>query len=140
MGGTIPARMVRRPDWRVRLDAHLAAAARHPFAWGSHDCVSFAAGAVEAMTGEDLRAGTRYATAIGARRLLRRLGAADVLGLARAHLPEIPVAAARIGDLAAVATPDGPALAVVGGGHVLAPAHQGLAALPLSAAHAAFRV
>ena len=40
--------MTRLPDWRGRLGAHLAAARARPFCYGTHDCATFAAGAVEA--------------------------------------------------------------------------------------------
>jgi hypothetical protein len=43
---------VRLPDWPARLDAYLRSRRDMPFAWGSNDCGMFAAGAVEAITGE----------------------------------------------------------------------------------------
>lgn len=57
------------------LDAH----ARTPFAWGSHDCVCFAAGAVRALTGRDLLAevGHHWTSERGALRLLRKLGGVE---------------------------------------------------------------
>ena len=59
----------------------------------------------------------------------------------RATFPEIPPALARMGDLAVVETAEGPALAVVGGAVVLAPApERGLLLLPLAAAITAFKV
>ena len=61
--------------------------------------------------------------------------------LPAAFLPAIPVAAARHGDVAAIRTGAGVALAVVGGPHLLAArAGSGLIALPLTAAFAAFWV
>lgn len=41
----------RRQDWPEALAAYIVDALRRPHAWGSHDCVTFACGAVEAMTG-----------------------------------------------------------------------------------------
>lgn len=47
-----------RPDFEVRLAAVLAEAERQPFAWGTHDCITFAFRAVQAMGGPDLLAMT----------------------------------------------------------------------------------
>jgi hypothetical protein len=139
----VPTPLTRRPDWRARLAAYVAASRRRAFAFGAFDCVLFAAGAVEAQTGVDLRrelAGT-YTTEVGAARVLRRNGFADPAAIAAAFLDSIPVAAARQGDIAAIRTGAGVALAVVGGPHLLAArAGSGLIALPLTAAVAAFRV
>ena len=44
--------MRRLADWAERLNAYLEACENKPFQWGQHDCVQFACGAVEAMTGE----------------------------------------------------------------------------------------
>ena len=44
---------MRTPYWRSALAAYIAETMRKPFAWGLHDCALFAAGAVEAMTGND---------------------------------------------------------------------------------------
>lgn len=40
--------------WEARLNEHLEACARTPFAWGAHDCITFAAKAVVASGGPDL--------------------------------------------------------------------------------------
>jgi hypothetical protein len=135
--------VTRLPDWRSRLAAWIAAARVQPFAYGRHDCATFAAGAVAAVTGTDWVAALdlRYTTLAGGRRALARRGYADPIAFVRATFPEIPVAFARIGDLAVLDTAAGPALAVVGGAEVLAPRPDvGLAALPLLTATTAFRV
>lgn len=131
----------RLPDWRARLTRHIALSRIRPFALGSHDCVQFAAGAVLACTGVDPIAGrVRYRTAVGARRALARLGVADHVAFARDRFPPVPPSSARMGDLAAIETEEGPALAVVGGAHLYAVARVGLAVLSLTDARAAFRV
>lgn len=43
----------RLPDWQERLSALLDEAIAKPFAWGSHDCCTFAASAVQAVAGID---------------------------------------------------------------------------------------
>jgi hypothetical protein len=127
----------------VGCAAYVSASRRRTFAYGSFDCALFAAGAIKVQTGVDLRqelAG-RYTTEIGAARVLRWNGFADPAEVAGALLTPIPVAAARQGDVAAIRTGAGIALAVVGGPHLLAAcAGSGLIALPLTAAVAAFRV
>lgn len=68
--------MYRKPDWDARLAAYLEPLRLRPFAWGRHDCCTFTAGAVEAMTGTDPMPEFRghYSTAIGSARALRRFG------------------------------------------------------------------
>lgn len=45
--------MRRRQDWPQRLAAFLAHQHRVPFAWGTADCITLVADAIEAMTGVD---------------------------------------------------------------------------------------
>ncbi len=44
---------MRYPDWPVRLNEYIIQAEKKEFELGTHDCCTFAAGAIEAMTGED---------------------------------------------------------------------------------------
>lgn len=63
-------------DWPERLDALLRARADWPFVWGVHDCCTFCADAVQAITGVDVM-GTlrqRYQTAFEALGLTQELG------------------------------------------------------------------
>ncbi|WP_426163117.1 DUF6950 family protein [Sandarakinorhabdus sp. DWP1-3-1] len=43
----------RLPDWTLRMNQALDAAASRPFVWASWDCCHFVADVVEAMTGQD---------------------------------------------------------------------------------------
>lgn len=133
---------MRVEHWHGRLVTYLAEAARTPFAPGRHDCALFAAGAVMAMTGIDLAEGWRgrYRTLAGGQRALARAGYADHVDLAARHLDEVPVSWALPGDIAAVETPEGPALGVVQGASVYVIGPAGLGLLPLTAASRAFRV
>jgi hypothetical protein len=134
---------MRRPDWQSRLVAYLGRASRLPFQPGRHDCALFAAGAVEAMTGADLATHWRgrYRTLRGGVRVLRREGYADHVALAAAHFRARAAGeAARPGDLAAVPTPEGPALGVVQGQHVYVVGPGGLAMVPASVALVVFEV
>ncbi len=45
--------MARFPDWPVRLNKYIIESEKKEFEPGTHDCVLFAAGAIEAMTGGD---------------------------------------------------------------------------------------
>lgn len=68
-----PAALVRLPDWPERLAEYVHQHRGTPFAWGGHDCVRFAAGAVQAMTGcQPLP--TEWSDRTSAARALRRLG------------------------------------------------------------------
>lgn len=138
---------MRRQDWQRRLEEFLAAAERKPFAWGTWDCATFAAAAVEAVTGRDpfpWSLGT-YSDAKGARRFLRAgkwrsLEAAidATVGNRRAS----PLLAQR-GDLVLTAGDElGAAAGVVDltGELVACLAPAGLVRLPLSAALAAWSV
>lgn len=135
-------RLVRYPDWQVRLTAYLERCARQPFGWGEHDCALFVSGAIEAMTGVDPATGYRgsYGSLREGLKLLRRDGMADHMAAAANLLPEIPPAYARAGDAAAVETEDGPALGLVQGPriHVLRP--DGLGHVSLLDATRAWRV
>lgn len=99
--------LIRLRDWEVRLDAYLTAAALQKVVWGTHDCVLFALGGAQALTGvdaaEDLR-GT-YSNARGALRRMRELfGAAGLEAAAEGFRArwggeEAPVKSAHRGDI-----------------------------------------
>lgn len=108
--------LVRHEHWPSLLAAYLAD--DRPFAWGGRDCCTFAAGAVEAMTGADPAAALRgrYRTEQGAARLLKRHGGLEALAarLAREHgLRDVPHAFAGRGDVVLIETGQGPALGVI---------------------------
>jgi hypothetical protein len=126
--------MQRLPDWRARLGAHIAAHRTRPFAYGAHDCATFAAGAVQAVTGSDPAAGlTGYTTRAGGLRRLRRNGLEDHVAFVASRFAEIPVACAQQGDLAVIEAAGGLSLGVVCGAFVLAPTRpSGLAVVPLT--------
>ena len=126
--------MQRLPDWRTRLGAHIAAHRTQPFAYGAHDCATFAAGAVQAVTGSDPAAGlTNYTTRAGGLRRLRRNGLEDHAAFVASRFAEIPTAQAQQGDLAVIEAAGGLSLGVVCGAFVLAPTQpSGLAVVPLT--------
>jgi len=130
-----------RKDWRARLGAYLAAEARRPFEYGKSDCALFAAGAVNTMTGSDPSAAYRgrYTTLRGGLRILRKDGFRDHVERAAALLTEVPPRRARVGDIAALETPDGPSLGVVQGEWVAVRTMNGLGFVPVDQATRVFR-
>lgn len=93
--------MYRLPDWETRLAAYLEPLRLRAFAWGEHDCCTFAGGAVQAMTGIDPMAEFRghYATAIGSARALRKFGAGDLASTLDAKFERVSSALAHRGDI-----------------------------------------
>ncbi len=93
--------MQRLPDWDARLAAYLEPLRLRAFAWGSHDCCTFTAGAVEAMTGIDPIPEFRgaYDDAIGAARALRTLGQGTLAATLDRKFAAIAPALAQRGDI-----------------------------------------
>lgn len=135
--------LTRLSDWRPRLRRYLSACAGRQLVPGQHDCCLFGAGAVEAQTGVDLAAPWRgrYTTFAGGYRILRKAGYADHIALIADHLPELPVAAARAGDIAIVPGEDGDAVGVVQGEAVYVLGRDArLALVPMAPVLRLFRV
>lgn len=67
-------------NWEAALSAWLAQCEAQPFKWGSHDCCTFAARAVEVQTGHDFFKPFRgrYRSAAGAFRVLGQAGFASI--------------------------------------------------------------
>ncbi|MDG4650122.1 hypothetical protein P6F26_16865 [Roseibacterium sp. SDUM158017] len=131
---------MRLPDWPERLDAAVADARRNSFAWGSHDCATWACDTAAAITGTNSHAEAwrgRYSTAAGSVRVMRKLGWRDLGELGDSLFGgRIPVLMAGRGDLALV---DG-ALGVVAGQSVAVLAEDGVLMMPLRDADAAWRI
>ena len=91
----------RLPEWEQLLHDYVAALDGATFSWGTLDCALFAAGAVLAQTGVDLAADfrSRYRTARGSVRALRRFGAGTLEATIAASLPQCGLAFAQRGDL-----------------------------------------
>lgn len=93
----------RPADWPERLAAFIDARRDHGFAWGLHDCTTFAADAVLELTGEDPAADVRgtYATEEEAEAIIGADGLeARVAGfLAGWGAPECEPAFAQRGDI-----------------------------------------
>ncbi len=133
--------MRRLPDWSQRLAAAIRLRRRTPHQWGLLDCALCAADLVAAQTGHDF--GTpfrgRYTTEIGARRVLRSLGYADLGELADACLPR-GIGRPRRGDIVLQPHASGDFLATAWGGGVVGPGPQGLGLVPLAPGAVVWRV
>ncbi|KTG23646.1 hypothetical protein AWR38_06350 [Idiomarina sp. WRN-38] len=75
--------MKRLNDWPTQLANFLLEKQKQPFEWGSNDCCLFAADAILAMGGRDVAKDVRgrYKTAIGAHRIMKKLGAGSLVEL-----------------------------------------------------------
>lgn len=72
---------MRLEDWPLRLDRLIYDARTRHFEWGKHDCGTFAAEVVEALTGHELQLPKGYTTARGSALAMRRkTGASDMTG------------------------------------------------------------
>lgn len=134
---------MRHKDWAARLNAYLQEVAHKPYDEATHNCGTFVAGAVEAMTGKDF--GKPYTEAGSLQRQVARLRKAGFwthADYAASVLDEIHPSQARMGDIAAftVDDPIGVALGVVNGEETFVLRPDGLATLDTLSAVKAFRV
>jgi hypothetical protein len=130
--------MERLPDWRPRLDDYLRGVRGQPFAWGRLDCALFCAGAVEAMTGQDLARGWRgYRTEAAGLRKLEEAGFVTHVELLASLLPEVHPSAVNVGDIVVLS---GVTLALVQGRLALAIGPDGLGPVSMDTATRAFAV
>lgn len=130
--------MKRFPDWPSRLAEYLSSTRDKAFEWGSHDCVTFAAGAVEAITGHKATNLTWH-TQVGAGKLLAKLG-----GLSAAVDSVLPRRdnhlTAQRGDVVMVTHGEQSWLAVVDYAGWVAPSQAGLVRGPIDTASIAWKV
>lgn len=130
--------------WESRLADYIEARRRTPFAWGLHDCCTFAAGWVALATGTapfpELR---RHRTAYAATRALVRAGCRDAAAIATLALgpPLARTAFAARGDVVAIdVAPGKPALGICLGADSAFAGAAGLLFLPATAVTRAWRV
>lgn len=94
--------MERIGTWESALSEYINAKRHEPFEYGVNDCCLFAAGAVEAMTGEDPMPEFRgkydsLKTSIAA---LKEIGAGDLESTLDGKFPIVEVGFAQRGDIA----------------------------------------
>ncbi len=133
--------------WPERLDTLVRAASARPFAWGTHDCATWACAVAEALCGRNPMRGLlpEYGTADILRAVRRDYGSALACmraGAQRHGFPEIAPALAQRGDLVCLPAPPpfDSGLGVCLGAWALAPGYTGLRRVPMQQALAAWRV
>lgn len=135
--------MVARVEkWDVNLTRYLNACRKRARVYGDSDCVMYAAGAVEAQTGEDFAAEHRgkYSDLDGARAYMAAHGWDDVDAVCDAYLERVDVRARRRGDILAFEGVAGKSLGVCIGQHAMVLTPEGATYYPSSRAFAAWRV
>lgn len=129
--------------WEYILADRLEAAQAQPFAWGAHDCATWAFDLRRDLTGgADVAAAWRgrYRTALGALRVMRRLGWPDLEAMGRDLLgdPLVTPLLAQRGDV--VLGGQDPAFGVCAGARAAFVSPGGLIFLPLADFLMAWRV
>lgn len=130
--------MTRLPDWHPRLAIYVSSIARKPFRPGRLDCCLFAAGAVEAMTGDDIAKDWRgYKTIENGLKSMKQAGFADHVAFVATLFDEAIHAHAAPGDIAVV---DNDALGIVQGQMIYVMGLTGLGFVPMAQAIRIFKV
>lgn len=128
-------------EWLAALDAYVGEHAEKPFAWGPHDCCTWAAGWVQQVRGADPMADLRgYDSALSAGRVLASAGGLLAAVTARMGSP-ITGTMAQIGDVALVRHGQGLlSMGICIGPYIAAPGQSGLLMVSIARAEAAWRV
>jgi len=136
---------LRRTDWTLLLEVYLDRHRATPFAWGTHDCVTFAVGWLD-LVREDLgpqldtlATTLDYRSAHGA---VLRIGQAGLHAAVEdwGQLTPVNVRSAQRGDLVLIETGGRHSIALCVGDHAAGPGVHGLELAPMDLATAAWRV
>lgn len=132
---------MKKLNWATALQNQITQHKATPFAWGSHDCFTFAADCVLAMTGEDKMAKRRgkYKTELGANKMLKRIGGVEKAITGELGQPIEPAYAKR-GDVVYFNSPLGDTAGICMGSKIASPAPTGIAFTPMSKAIKAWSV
>ena len=135
--------MPRVEHWERLLAAAIDTARTKPFAWGTHDCPTFAFETRTALTDGDDTAALwrgRYSTALGGQRVMRRLGWTSLEKMGRALLgaPRTTVLLAGRGDI--VLADSGLGFGICTGVSAVGMAPEGLVTVPLTSCRLAWAV
>ncbi len=131
--------MTRVEHWPEALAEYLDSRRDVPFAWGESDCATFAAGAVEALTGHAMEVPRVESAQDYARFILDSGALREHVG---DHLgdPLPSPAFAQRGDVVLMLLDGRETLGVCIGDGIAGPGPAGLVVVPLSAATAAWRI
>lgn len=91
--------MKRAEGWEARFKRVVEAHRDLPSVYGTSDCFQICNDTVMAVTGDYLFDGLHYHTELGAARILKRLGFANVEEMFASKLETIPPALAQRGDI-----------------------------------------
>lgn len=94
--------MIRKTTWEEELSDYITSKRDEPFEYGVNDCCMFAAGAVEAMTGENPMeefVGS-YKTLTGSVKALKTIGEGTLEATIDGKFDEVEIGRAQRGDLA----------------------------------------
>jgi hypothetical protein len=93
---------MRISTWEQALADYIAIKRHEPFEYGVNDCCLFAAGAVEAITGEDPMSEFRgkYDSLKGSLKVIKEIGAGTLEATLDGKFPEVAIGNAQRGDLA----------------------------------------
>lgn len=130
---------MRAHDWPQRLGDYIDSRRETPFAYGSHDCCQFAAGAVTEITGTNPAAAWEYDSEFGALRLITEAGGLESLVTQAMGEPVHPSRAGR-GDVVLAELEYGPTIGVCLGRECAFPADTGLTFRPRNVATQAWLV
>ncbi|CAB4194509.1 hypothetical protein UFOVP1254_95 [uncultured Caudovirales phage] len=131
---------MKRPDWQIWFAEFCRQRETVPFAWGTNDCVLFAADCVLAMTGVDHAAQFRgYTSATHAARLIKKLGGLEAI-VTRALGQPIDLNKVTAGDVVLVNIESGNALGIYSGNACLGPGKDGIMAVGRTQIIAAWKV
>jgi hypothetical protein len=132
--------LARLPGWPLMLEQAIEGARHRPFDWTAHNCATFAADCLAAITG--VRVHPQFAALMRSEQRARAFGPAlghrvdIVLGPHRRIAPAL----AQRGDVVLVTTPTGSALAVCVGARAAAVAPEGLVFVGMEAARCAWHI
>ena len=134
---------MRHHDWQERYHAAIKNAQLVPFTWGVHDCITFAAYMVDAIsdTAVTVRMRERYSwtSEAEARALIEKAGSLRTL-IEEFMGEAVPWAQTTLGD-AVLAIQNGKEIvAIHDGSNLIAPDAVGIAGVPLSCAVVGWRI
>ncbi|TXH19019.1 MAG: hypothetical protein E6R03_01230 [Hyphomicrobiaceae bacterium] len=136
----------RYQDWPIRLEHYIAASRATPFIWGRSDCLHFAFGVVEPLTGRDLigemGGSGQYADAREGFSQLEKYFGGNLRGIADAVLRSGRVSFARRGDIVLFEARNLKAYGIIDntGRQIAARTESGLAFIPVRFAVASWAV
>lgn len=132
----------RKYEWETELHNYLCSVSRQEFKPGAFDCALFVAGAVKAMTGENLVPDIgAYKTIKAGIKKLKAAGYQDHIDIAAKYFEEIHPAFLQAGDIAVVDGETDNALGIVQGSAIyVLPPGGCVGVVPLTDAKRGFRI